>query len=374
VNSLPKRLFFHALFLTISLCLGALGAELTLRVRTESGLRGAVGSFSDLEAPTASEREDLPLIADPVLSFRYNPKVDDVNSLGLRNPEIELEKPLGKKRIVILGDSVTVLTYGEPNTPEGLIAQLRNRIGERGEVINGAVSGYTIYQQRLMLEHELLRFKPDIVVVQHTLNDNQEFLHRYDESARLLLTEEARRAYAIQGDGPLDWLAQHSYLALRVRVVWMALQKSDEKYPWDRYPGFPKSWRDESWEFVAEQLGVIRDLSDSVGARVVVLSVPFGPQYEQPLLSQERAYVTKPQRKMRHVCNELGIPLIDLFPLFEPEGGAELFYDFVHMVPEGHQLAAESLARNLEELGWLDATSSDAVSASESPAAIKPVG
>lgn len=197
MSSLPKRLFFHALFLAISLCLGALGAELTLRVRTESGLRGAVGSFSDLEAPTASDREDLPLIADPVLSFRYNPKVDDINSLGLRNPEIELEKPLGKKRIVVLGDSVTVLTYGEPNTPEGLIAQLRNRIGERGEVINGAVSGYTIYQQRLMLEHELLRFKPDIVVVQHTLNDNQEFLHRYDESARLLLTEEARRAYAI---------------------------------------------------------------------------------------------------------------------------------------------------------------------------------
>lgn len=64
-------------------------------------------------------------------------------------------------------------------------------------MINGAVSAYTICQQRLMLEHELLRFKPDIVVVQHTLNDNQEFLHRYDESARLLLTEEARRAYAI---------------------------------------------------------------------------------------------------------------------------------------------------------------------------------
>lgn len=154
----------------------------------------------------------------------------------------------------------------------------------------------------------------------------------------------------------------------------MALQKSDEKYPWDRYPGFPKSWRDESWEFVAQQLSVIRDLSASVGARVVVLSVPFGPQYDQPLLSQEREYVTKPQRKMSQVCNELGIPLVDLFPLFETEGGAELFYDFVHMVPKGHRPAAESLARNLEELGWLDANSPGAVSATESPAAVRPVG
>ena len=374
MNARSKRLFFHAVFFSISVGLGSLGAELALRLRTESGLRGALRSFSDLKTPPSSDREDLPIIADPVLSFRYNPRLEDVNSLGLRNPEIELEKPLGKKRIVILGDSVTIHTYGEPNTPEGLIAQLRNRIGERGEVINGAVSGYTIYQQRLMLEHELLRFSPDVVVVQHTLNDNQEFLHRYDESARLLLTEEARRAYAIHGDGTLDWLARHSYLALRVRVAWMALQKSNEKYPWDRYPGFPKSWQDESWEFVAEQLGVIRDLSASVDARVVVLSVPFGPQYDRPLLGQEREYVTKPQRKMKEVCTQLGLPLVDLFPLFEHEDGAELFYDFVHMVPKGHRLAAESLTRNLEELGWLAADPSDAVSAADAPAGVKPIG
>ena len=327
-----------------------------LRLRAENGLRGTLNSFTDAATPTSTERDDLPLVADPVLGFRYNPALEEISTLGLRNPEIELDKPVGKKRVVILGDSVTVLTNGEPNTPEGLIAQLRGLLDERGEVINGAVSGYTIYQQRLMLERELLRFRPDVVVVQHTLNDNQEFLHRYADNGRLLVTEEAQRAYVALSDGFFDQLAQRSYLALRLRSAWMALRKSNERYPWDRYPGFRESWQDEPWDFVASQLTAIREMSESVGARVLVLSVPFGPQYEEPLLSQERDYVTKPQRKMAQVCSKLEIPLIDLFSLFESEGGEELFYDLVHMIPKGHRLAAEELARTLDELGWLAAS------------------
>ena len=183
VSSLPKRLFFHALFLSISVVFGLHGGELMLRLRSENGLRGTLNSFSGHAAPTSTDRDDLPLIADPVLGFRYNPALGEVSSIGLRNPEIELANPAGKKRVVILGDS-----------------------------------------------------------------------------GRLLVTEEARRAYVDQGDGFLSGLSHHSYLALRLRSAWMALRKSDEKYPWDRYPGFPKSWQDEPWEFVAEQLAAIREM------------------------------------------------------------------------------------------------------------------
>ena len=57
---------------------------------------------------------------------------------------------------------------------------------------------------------------------------------------------------------------------------------------------------------------------------------------------------------MAEVCEELGIPLVDLFPVFETQGGGELFYDLVHMIPKGHRLAAEELTRALHELGWLE--------------------
>ena len=369
MRSLRKRLLFHALFLSLSLAMGMIGAELIVRVRAESSLQGTLNSFSDSPIPASTEREDLPLIADPVLGFRYNPALDEISSLGLRNPEIEVEKTAGKKRVVILGDSVTVLTNNEPNTPEGLIAQLRDLIGDRGEVVNGAVSGYTIYQQRMILEQELLRFSPDVVVVQHTLNDNQKFLHKFADSGRLLVTEEAQRAYAAEGKGLLYSLSQRSYVALRLRMALLGQGKSEEKYVWDRYPGFPHSWQDESWEFAAEQLTAIRDMSESVGARVVVLSVPFGPQFEEPLLSEEREYVTKPQRKMAEVCAELNIPLVDLFPHFESQGGEEIFYDLVHMIPKGHRIAAEQLVRTLDDFGWLESSPQ-----SNEPVSPKPAG
>lgn len=69
---------------------------------------------------------------------------------------------------------------------------LRERLADRVEVLNGAVPGYTTHQERLWLETEFASLEPNLVLLQYCLNDNFEFLHRFEPGSSILVTEEAR--------------------------------------------------------------------------------------------------------------------------------------------------------------------------------------
>ena len=164
-----------------------------------------------------------------------------------------------------------------------------------------------------------------------------------------MLTEDARRAYLPEKGDPLAWLPNWSYLAIRLRFLSLQWRVKDQKYPWDKYPGFPLAWQDESWGLFEEQLAAIKALVEGVGGKVQVLMVPFGPQFGKKLLAQERAYVLKPQTKMAEICQEHGVPLIDVFPVMEKNNGESLFYDLVHMTSQGHRIVADTLKEYLTE-------------------------
>ena len=83
-----------------------------------------------------------------------------VNSDGYRGPEIE--KPKRRRRILMLGDSVT---FGLAQTSYPRIAQEAfDRLGESYEVINGGVEGYSTTNLRLEMPR-YLSLKPDIVTI-----------------------------------------------------------------------------------------------------------------------------------------------------------------------------------------------------------------
>ena len=332
-----KKILLHCIFLTVSLAIGLVGAELVVRLTEKTPVK-------------AASQNENPFLPDPEIGFRYNPAVEGINSRGLYDAEVPQKKTLGVPRVLVLGDSVTIWCDWSRESPDTFQAQLRRDLEGRAEFVNAAVSGYTIHQERLQLERHL-DLKPDVVLLQYTLNDNSKFLHQFDPEQNILLTEEARRIYVEDTTGPLGWLAQHSSLALRVRFALNQWEKGGVEYPWERYPGFPRAWRDDSWELADEELGKIVELSEGVGARVVVLAVPFGPQFTPELLENERDYTTLPQRRLREICERHGAELVDLFPAFEKNGGGELFYDLVHLTAEGHRLAAEALAPRLGSSG-----------------------
>lgn len=332
---MTKKIFLHCVFLAMSLAIGLVGAELVVRLTEKAPVRSAAGN----DAPN-------PFLPDDEIGFRYNPEADGVNARGLFDRDVAAAKNPAVPRVFVLGDSVTIWcdwSRESRESPDTFLKVLRRDLEGRAELINGAVSGYTIYQERLQLERNL-DLQPDVVVLQYTLNDNSKFLHQYDPDQNILLTEEARRIYVQDTAGPLGWLAQHSSLALRVRFAMEQWSKGGVAYPWEKYPGFPRAWRDDSWLLAEEELGQIAALTRSVGARLVVMIVPFGPQLTPELLANERDYTLLPQRRLRALCEREGAEVVDLFAAFEQNGGGALFYDLVHLTAAGHKLAAEALA------------------------------
>ncbi|MCR9246224.1 MAG: SGNH/GDSL hydrolase family protein [bacterium] len=97
------------------------------------------------------------------------------NSLGFRGPEIELEKPAGTFRILILGDSVS---YGTGVNDE--VTFLRRwevalnehaKPGQRFEVVNTGHPMYDSVQELAMLKDEGLALDPDLVLLVYVVND-----------------------------------------------------------------------------------------------------------------------------------------------------------------------------------------------------------
>ena len=343
-----KRTMKRVLALLMSVSIGLLIGEFIVRVREEAGLRGAWASiWEDDRVPTSFGGEKQGLAPDPELSFTYNPDLPYVNSLGIQAPEISAKDPSGPMRVIVIGDSVAARPLEPPK--DAWVSMVGEDLTGRAEVINAAIIGYTIYQERLLLEGRLLSLEPDLVVLQYTLNDNERFLHRFNKEVGLLLTEEARRAFVSDEGGPLAWLPKSSYLVLRLRFALLQFRLSHKRYPWERHAGFARAWEEDSWEFVRDQLSAIHQSVKSVGGRLAVIIFPFVPQFNKKLVQSEPQRVLYPQSRMSDLCEEMGIPLHDLYSFLADRGGASLFRDLVHLNPDGHRLVADEIVRYLEE-------------------------
>jgi lysophospholipase L1-like esterase len=319
----------------LGLAAALFAAEFACRWRAEHGWRAAWRSFFSGAAPFSEFGTGSQLIADPELGYRYNPAHPGVNSLGIQGPEPARPKPPGRKRLIVLGDSVAAPL-------DGFVALLAARLGDPWEVINAAIPGYTTYQERRLLERDLLSLRPDLVVLQYCLNDNHRFLHRFDAENRMLFTEDARRAL-IGSAGAGAWLARRSYLAFRARLAWLQVWSPRGRYPWEDQPDVAVAWQDDSWKPFAEHLAAMRDGVRGSGGRLAVMMVPYRPQLDPQVLAAGPTHVLKPQFRMAGICDAAGVPLLDLYPILSRRGGRDLYSDEYHFNPDGHRAAAEAL-------------------------------
>lgn len=97
-----------------------------------------------------------------------------VNKLGFRGDEISPQKAPGTKRIVCLGNSITlgmdVKTHAD-TYPMLLEQRLKQSQNQPIEVINAGVAGYSSYQILQQLRHYVLPLEPDLIIVLATFND-----------------------------------------------------------------------------------------------------------------------------------------------------------------------------------------------------------
>jgi len=94
------------------------------------------------------------------------PGIEPINSKGFRGPEFSEKKEEGVYRLAALGDSVTF--GGVLNYPRVAAKCL----GDKWEVINAGVPGYTVFQGYKQFRTRVAALKPDIVTIMFGWNDH----------------------------------------------------------------------------------------------------------------------------------------------------------------------------------------------------------
>jgi len=108
-----------------------------------------------------------------------------INALGMRGPDVPVDKPAGTKRVLVVGDSFAFgyLLPSDASMPtllEGLLAQ--KGVGDV-QVLNGGVPGFGIVNAAGLVEHRGMPLQPDVLVVAASPGDIADAGVRTDHDA-----------------------------------------------------------------------------------------------------------------------------------------------------------------------------------------------
>jgi hypothetical protein len=323
----------------IGLALGLAGGELLCRV------------FGLANSPHAAHGNYIP---DPYLPFRLRPNSRDSgssaefafdyrqNSLGFRDIEHDTIKPSGTFRVLGLGDS---FTYGIGAAfDETYLAGLQSRLDQRPgqhpkvEIIRAGIPRFYPEPERILLEHDGLKFHPDLVLVGVLPNDvSDTYLGSGAVSADrsgFLVTREAR---ALGRFGEL--LTRYSCLARLLLKTYTG--RVGQPHYWDMFKD--GSFHEKDWVKMESEFDRMAHLTDSIGAKLVLIHIPQrGPWTE------ESRYLP---RRFSAWAEKRGVYFLDVLPAMEHNPApASLYYpQDGHCTPRGYAVIADTLQQFLSQ-------------------------
>jgi GDSL-like Lipase/Acylhydrolase family len=298
------------------------------------------------------------------------------NSVGMRDREHSLEKPVGVFRVLLLGDSFmeALQVPFEASFPSLLERALTERSGRRVEVLNAGMSGWGTDDELRYLTRYGLKYRPDLVLVAMTLhNDISDNLRREWHAIRNGALVE--RQVAPMSFVQYNVLHLKAFLATRFQLyqLWRRVRHGGEirqigkqlnthAVQLFREPTPAKIT--EGFELTDHLLSAIRDTSRTAGAGVAVVLLPLKYQLSDSIFAAfvqaaevppSEMQIGKPQAAIAHAADSLGIPVIDLLPSFrqwtaDSTGPLYLEWDG-HWNEAGHRLAAGAATEGLLRAG-----------------------
>ena len=284
--------------------------------------------------------EPVPLYGDggklePDFSLRggFN---EQSNTLGFRDRDHSLQKPDGAKRILIIGDSISV-GWAVPNYADTYVPQLEQLLldaGNKVELVNFSVAGYNTGQEVELLKERGLAFHPDMVILQYCVNDSYDPWPANMHFAQTLL----RRQQA----AGLEFMNLGRYLNLSAlyRIVKFRL-----------LPVLLPAGSDQPYSYLAKDtvrasLQTLKAVADAQKFPVVIVFFPTAPQGKPGRSASEAG-------KLKRWAEDLKFSYIDLssqLAVCAADSGVVQFLDEFHPSISGHSCAARALAPAVAEI------------------------
>jgi hypothetical protein len=321
----------------------------------------------------------------------------EINSLGYRDVEHDLEADFGAYRIAVLGDSFTEARQMpiEETYWHRLAQDLKTcpaLDGRSVEVMSFGIGGYSTTQSLLAYEHDARRFEPDLVLLgffpgndvrensealftsnthyfsprpfHHLVNGeltlsppeplsilNRAMMGGVQHSRFLELVNEARR----------NWKVRQKRAAQEQRIQTVEVGLSALVFqPLDALPDLAEAW--DLTEYLLAELD--RKVRND-GARFMVASIPSAIQ-THPDKAFREGLIEKlgvddllfPERQLEAIGEEYGFPAFPMVAELQAAAGDRHIhgfpntgYGYGHLNPLGHQELADRLAPKVcEEL------------------------
>ena len=300
------------------------------------GLLAAAGLLALGEQRLRAEELDKGLVVHPPdapgLGWEYTPEALDVRMRPSAPPGHS-----GKRRIVVLGDSVT---DGGGLAPEhtwpGQAQRLMAGRGQEVEFFNLAVFGYDACQIATQAQHRLEGWHPDLVVYASFTND-------HSRTDLLYVGQERRPVYAgatvaeLDLDPRLDPLLRLA--AFRSWAGARKLHQGTEMLPeWDRYEGCMQELADTGLPLFQLLLH----------HHVLGLGDPDAIDEYLPRAYENQLRI---ESRYRATAERVGMPFASVFPTLSEQGRTffqeGLEHDTAHPNAEGHAVFAEAFVEAL---------------------------
>jgi hypothetical protein len=127
-------------------------------------------------------------------------------------------------------------------------------------------------------------------------------------------------------------------------------------------PGdFYLAWKPHGWSDARRLIHTMHQQTGERGIPLILVVFPIRDQLDDQLLELDREYLLYPQGRIGRICQEEGIPYLDLTEPLHAAGGPTLFADYLHLNGAGNDLVAQELTRFLlaNQPLWLDARPPD---------------
>lgn len=317
--------------------------------------------------------------ADPIL-HHFSGNNPDTNAFGFYDREYPAPKPPGRRRIMVLGDSLVRRTFHEKNFTKILEQKLQAAPGYEGaEVWNCGIDSYSPGLCYLLLKHKLLRLDPDRVVVCVFLgNDfNDDAVYQ----SQMVLDERGRpercppdapssEARLVTGQIPIpfkNFFRYHSRLYRELSRGYNTLLHGLRlrEGGWEKAEIGPDQTapigtltvtiRDEVFEILARNLVFTDELLRERGIPWLVMLIPLNVEVSREVEGGERldSYSEEGIRtadrnleKLAAFLKEKGIAMLNLLPVFKAHEPPLYTLDS-HFNEAGHNLAADLLFEKL---------------------------